>query len=74
MALLSAWQVAAGDTTAINGKWIREPGNIFFDELMKEFPDMPFVAEDLDLIDPELELSRSLVRKLRTFIKIYGRA
>ena len=35
---------------------------------------MTFVAEDLGLIDPEVELSRSLVRKLRTLIKIYGRA
>ena len=45
------WEVPAGEVTAINGKWVRGPGAGLFDELKKEFPDMPFVAEDLGQID-----------------------
>lgn len=45
------WEVPAGDETAVNGKWIKGPGDDFFNALMKEFPDMPFIAEDLGEID-----------------------
>jgi 4-alpha-glucanotransferase len=48
------WQVPAGEANAVNGKWVRGPGNVFFDELKKVFPDMPFVAEDLGQIDQQV--------------------
>ncbi len=45
------WEVPAGEETAINGKWVKGPEMSLFDELKKEFPQMPFVAEDLGEID-----------------------
>lgn len=41
------WEVPANHTTAIRGKWKRGPGHSFFNELQKQFTDLPFVAEDL---------------------------
>ncbi len=45
------WEVTAGEDTAMNGRWVRGPGKDLFDILKKNFPDMPFVAEDLGDID-----------------------
>ncbi len=41
------WEVPAGEDTAINGNWEMGPANDFFRLLLKTFPDMPFIAEDL---------------------------
>ena len=45
------WEVPAGETTAINGRWVEGPGEHFFKKLSKKYPDMPIVAEDLGDID-----------------------
>ncbi len=45
------WEVPADEKTAINGKWSNGPGSKLFDVIKKEFPAMPFVAEDLGKID-----------------------
>ncbi|MFP4543479.1 MAG: malto-oligosyltrehalose synthase [Candidatus Kapaibacterium sp.] len=45
------WEVPAREETAINGKWVEGPGQSLFDTLKNEFPEMPFVAEDLGKID-----------------------
>ena len=45
------WEVPAGEMTAINGKWIKGPSNDFFNAVTLEFPEMPFIAEDLGEID-----------------------
>ncbi|WP_423818929.1 4-alpha-glucanotransferase [Salinimicrobium sp. TIG7-5_MAKvit] len=45
------WEVPAGEKTAINGKWTETPGIDFFNQVKTEFPDMPFIAEDLGLLD-----------------------
>lgn len=50
----SFWEVPAGEPTAINGTWIKGPGEIFFTELRKSYPEMPFIAEDLGDIDDEV--------------------
>lgn len=53
------WEVPAGDKTAENGKWIKTPGTEFFKVIKKEFPEMPFIAEDLgDLDEPVYKLLR----------------
>jgi len=41
------WEVPAGESTAVNGTWKMGPGSDFFTALTREFPEMPFVAEDL---------------------------
>lgn len=45
------WEVPAGDKTAQNGKWKKSPGNEFFKIIKKQFPKMPFIAEDLGSLD-----------------------
>lgn len=45
------WEVPAKEETAINGKWVACPGKSFFQEVKKRFPSMPFIAEDLGLMD-----------------------
>lgn len=48
------WEVPAGDKTAENGKWVKVPGNGFFQTVKERFPDMPFIAEDLGSLDEEV--------------------
>jgi malto-oligosyltrehalose synthase/4-alpha-glucanotransferase len=45
------WEVPADATVALHGKWVKGPAYDFFNAVRKEFPDMPFVAEDLGQID-----------------------
>lgn len=45
------WEVKAGEKTAENGKWVKTPGTDFFRVVKKEFPLMPFIAEDLGSLD-----------------------
>jgi 4-alpha-glucanotransferase len=56
-AFAAFWEVPAKEDTAINGKWSPCPGNEFFKVVQQKFPDMPFIAEDLGLMDePVYEL------------------
>ncbi|MEX2594637.1 MAG: 4-alpha-glucanotransferase [Anditalea sp.] len=50
-AFAAFWEVPAKDETAMNGKWSSCPGNEFFQVVQEKFPDMPFIAEDLGLLD-----------------------
>ncbi len=44
------WEVPAGESTAVNGRWKKGPGNSLFSTLKKHTPSMPFIAEDLGYI------------------------
>jgi 4-alpha-glucanotransferase len=58
-AFAAFWEVPAQEETAINGKWTHCPGKEFFTKVKKRFPDMPFIAEDLGMMDePVYELLR----------------
>lgn len=48
------WQIPAGAETAKEGKWVKGPGNDFFDRVREEFPGLPLVAEDLGMIDDKV--------------------
>lgn len=50
-AFAAYWEVPAGEKTAVNGRWVRTPGNDFFRVVKKEFPQMPLIAEDLGSLD-----------------------
>jgi len=53
------WEVPVEEETAINGKWVKIPGKAFFTEVKKQFPKMPFIAEDLgELDEPVYKLIR----------------
>jgi len=45
------WEVKGGSADAVNGQWNTGPGSDLFDAVKKEFPSMPFIAEDLGDID-----------------------
>jgi 4-alpha-glucanotransferase len=49
------WEVPASHTTAIEGKWVEAPVRDFFDTLLKRFPFLPIVAEDLGIITPDVK-------------------
>jgi 4-alpha-glucanotransferase len=49
------WSIAADEETAINGQWVKAPGHELFQRLKEVFGDLPFVAEDLGVITPEVD-------------------
>jgi len=52
--LVSYWEVASTETTAVNGNWINAPAVDFFTALLQRFPDMPIIAEDLGIITDDV--------------------
>ena len=53
--LVAYWAVPYGEETAKNGEWIDVPYEKFFAELRENFPAMPFWAENLGIITPDVE-------------------
>jgi 4-alpha-glucanotransferase len=49
------YEIPAGDTTAVNGAWVKGPGAYFFQALKDAMGDLPIVAENLGVITPEVE-------------------
>ncbi|WP_263366041.1 4-alpha-glucanotransferase [Edaphobacter bradus] len=49
------WSIPAEEETAVNGQWVKAPGHELFHRLKDVFGPLPFVAEDLGLITPEVE-------------------
>ncbi|MDO9079317.1 MAG: 4-alpha-glucanotransferase, partial [Desulfuromonadales bacterium] len=48
----AAWQVAAEETTAENGRWVPGPGEKLFDVIEVTLGHLPIIAEDLGVITP----------------------
>jgi 4-alpha-glucanotransferase len=53
-AFAAAWHLSAEATTARSGQWVPGPGADFFDAAKKELGALPFIAEDLGLITPDV--------------------
>ncbi|GAC1416774.1 MAG: hypothetical protein NVS1B13_11980 [Flavisolibacter sp.] len=53
-AFAAYWRVAAPASSAENGSWQGGPGAEFFETLLKEFKNLPLIAEDLGEIDPSV--------------------
>lgn len=51
----AAWEVPGGDATAENGRWVDVPGKELFTTLRNALGEMPFWAEDLGVITPDVE-------------------
>ena len=49
------WEVPASEKTAINGVWTKVPVKEFLDALLKRFPALPIVAEDLGVITADVK-------------------
>ena len=58
----AAWHVPAGAPTAQSGEWSPGPGVAFFKAVTKELGRLPFIAEDLGLITPDVEALRDQFR------------
>jgi len=52
------WEVAAGERTAVRGRWVKGPGAALFDAMRSELGELPVVAENLGVITPEVERLR----------------
>ncbi len=48
------WEVAVTEKTAVNGKWVKAPAGDFFTKLLKKFPQLPVIAEDLGMITDDV--------------------
>jgi 4-alpha-glucanotransferase len=52
------WEIPAGDPTAINGCWVDGPKDDLFHKLREALGGLPFFAEDLGYITPEVHALR----------------
>ncbi len=57
----AAWHVPAGTPTAQAGQWVAGPGAGFFSAVQDELGALPFIAEDLGLITPDVRALRDQV-------------
>ena len=48
------WSIPAASETAVNGEWIKAPGEQLFNALHEAFGKLPLVAEDLGVITEEV--------------------
>ncbi len=49
------WEIPATEKTAVNGKWVEAPTREFFDTLLRHFPHLPIIAEDLGVITADVK-------------------
>jgi 4-alpha-glucanotransferase len=54
----AAWHVPAGAPTAQSGQWVPGPGACFFEAAARELGHLPFIAEDLGVITPDVRTLR----------------
>ncbi len=52
------WAIPAEEETAIHGEWVKCPGDELFARLEEVLGRVPFIAEDLGLITPEVDRLR----------------
>jgi 4-alpha-glucanotransferase len=61
-AFAASWHVPAHAATARDGQWVPGPGADFFRAVEKELGALPFIAEDLGLITPDVTALRDEFR------------
>lgn len=59
------WEIPASEPTAVKGRWVSGPGEDLFNVFRQQLGDLPFIAEDLGVITPD-------VYALRERLKIPG--
>lgn len=52
--LVAYWEIPADQPTAVNGRWVETPIEDFLKTLLKQFPCLPVIAEDLGIITPDV--------------------
>ncbi len=53
------WEIAAGEKTAVGGRWVAGPGRDFFAAARDALGRAPFIAEDLGALTPEVTAVRA---------------
>ena len=48
------WEIPASEPTAIHGQWVDGPGDELFNKIKTELGGLPFFAEDLGVITPDV--------------------
>jgi 4-alpha-glucanotransferase len=56
--LEAAWEIPVTEDTAINGEWVKAPGQLLLNKIHQHFGYIALVAEDLGVITPEVEALR----------------
>jgi 4-alpha-glucanotransferase len=54
----AAWEVPASEENAVKGKWVKAPGHDLFVAVKQALGDLPFIAEDLGVITPDVDALR----------------
>lgn len=54
----ACWEIPADEKTAVNGRWVKVPGEALFDKLLAHFGRLSLVAEDLGVITPDVNALR----------------
>ena len=52
------WEIPASEPTAVNGRWVKGPNDDLFNGLRAALGVLPFIAEDLGFITPEVHALR----------------
>jgi len=61
-AFAAAWHIPVGAPTAQSGRWVAGPGADFFSVVQRELGSLPFIAEDLGVITPDVDALRDQFR------------
>jgi 4-alpha-glucanotransferase len=56
------WEIPASEPTAVNGHWVDGPRDDLFHVLRQHLGDLPFIAEDLGFITPQVHQMRERLR------------
>lgn len=56
------WAIPAANQTAEHGEWIKAPGYELFETIGRALGELPFIAEDLGVITPEVDALRDRFR------------
>ncbi len=71
-AFAAAWHVPAGAPTAQSGNWVPGPGADFFEAVQRELGTLPFIAEDLGMITPDVTALRDRYQVPGTRVLQFG--
>ena len=55
----AAWEIPAGEPTAVNGQWVKGPEAALFEAVERALGKLPIIAEDLGVITPPVEALRN---------------
>ncbi|MCU1338132.1 MAG: 4-alpha-glucanotransferase [Bryobacterales bacterium] len=71
-AFAAAWHIPAGAPTAESGNWSPGPGADFFEAVERELGTLPFIAEDLGMITPDVTALRDRYQLPGTRVLQFG--